>query len=114
MRKASLWIKLTRLRSRPQYDGPGLRVVAVTTYANELLKRGQSLSFVREIYDSVKIDLDFISDNWNKVRDRAMVLFSIITTPAPRRSLRISGKRLGRTASSQPLPSIELSARVLD
>ncbi len=60
---------------RPQNDGPALRALTLTKFANYLLDRGQDVQFVtRELYDSkvptgsvIKTDLEFVAHNWRAI-----------------------------------------------
>ncbi|MFC1623747.1 glycoside hydrolase family 15 protein [Candidatus Omnitrophota bacterium] len=49
----------------PQHDGPALRSVALIEYCEELLKEGK-IEQVKEIYSDIRLDLEYIVDNWHK------------------------------------------------
>lgn len=56
---------------RPQNDGPALRAIVLTRFANLLLEQGQTDYVRRALYDSaipsgsvIKADLEFVSHHW--------------------------------------------------
>ncbi|KAF9519201.1 carbohydrate-binding module family 20 protein [Hydnum rufescens UP504] len=50
---------------RPQRDGPALRATAMMTFANYLISSGNISYPANTIWPMVKIDLDYVSANWN-------------------------------------------------
>lgn len=56
---------------RPQNDGPALRAMVLTRFANAMLDRGEELYVRAQLYDSktptqsvIKTDLEFVSSHW--------------------------------------------------
>ncbi|TDL18606.1 glucoamylase [Rickenella mellea] len=51
---------------RPQRDGPALRSTALITYANWLIKNGNTSYAQNTIWPIIKLDLDYVAGNWNQ------------------------------------------------
>ncbi|GLB37373.1 putative 1,4-alpha-D-glucan glucohydrolase [Lyophyllum shimeji] len=51
---------------RPQRDGPALRANALITWANFLLTQGNSSYVSVTLWPIIKLDLDYVSANWNQ------------------------------------------------
>jgi glucoamylase len=51
---------------RPQRDGPALRSTAVITYANWLIKNGNSSYVTNTLWPIIQLDLDYVANNWNQ------------------------------------------------
>jgi len=51
---------------RPQRDGPALRATTFITYANWLLKNGNSTYVTSQLWPAIKLDLDYVAQNWNQ------------------------------------------------
>lgn len=49
---------------RPQCDGPALRAITLITYANFLLDSNASQA--NTLWPIIQLDLDYVSNNWNK------------------------------------------------
>lgn len=49
--------------ARPQNDGPALRSIAITSYAEVLMKQGKSEQVPKRIYSVVKKDLDYLVEH---------------------------------------------------
>ena len=47
-------------------DGPALRATAMITYANWLIKNGNSSFVTATLWPSIKLDLDYVAANWNQ------------------------------------------------
>ncbi|KAK4192005.1 family 15 putative glycoside hydrolase [Podospora australis] len=50
---------------RPQRDGPPLRAVALITYSNYLISKGQSARVKTEIWPVIANDLSYVGQYWN-------------------------------------------------
>ncbi|TFK40813.1 glucoamylase [Crucibulum laeve] len=76
---------------RPQRDGPGLRAIALITYANWLIDNSNASYVTNTLWPVIKLDLDYTAKYWNQsgfdlweeVSSR-----SFFTTAAQHRSLR--------------------------
>ncbi|KAG6920024.1 hypothetical protein DXG01_010092 [Tephrocybe rancida] len=51
---------------RPQRDGPALRANALITWANYLVSHGNSSYVTGTLWPILKLDLDYVSANWNQ------------------------------------------------
>ncbi|KAG6857730.1 hypothetical protein H0H87_004146 [Tephrocybe sp. NHM501043] len=51
---------------RPQRDGPALRANALITWANYLISQGNSSYVTGSLWPILKLDLDYVSANWNQ------------------------------------------------
>ena len=47
-------------------DGPALRATAMITYANWLLDNDNSTFVTNALWPIIKLDLDYVSQNWNQ------------------------------------------------
>ncbi|OCB88871.1 glucoamylase [Sanghuangporus baumii] len=51
---------------RPQRDGPALRATAIINYANYLLTNDNSTHVTNTLWPVLKLDLDYVAQNWNQ------------------------------------------------
>lgn len=49
----------------PITDGPALRATTLITYANWLVKNGNTSYVTSTLWPIIKLDLDYVSSNWN-------------------------------------------------
>ncbi|KAJ7914463.1 glucoamylase [Mycena leptocephala] len=76
---------------RPQRDGPALRSTAMIAYANWLLKNTSVSNVVNTLWPTIKLDLDYVADNWNQTGFdlwEEIHSSSFFTTAVQHRSLR--------------------------
>lgn len=57
---------LVNFTVRPLIDGPALRSTALITYANYLLANNNSTYVTSTLWPIIKLDLDYVSQNWNE------------------------------------------------
>ncbi|KIP06693.1 carbohydrate-binding module family 20 protein [Phlebiopsis gigantea 11061_1 CR5-6] len=76
---------------RPQRDGPALRSTAIINYANWLIANGNSSWVTKNLWPIIKLDLDYVSSNWNQTTFdlwEEVSSSSFFTTAVQHRSLR--------------------------
>ncbi|KIM75770.1 carbohydrate-binding module family 20 protein [Piloderma croceum F 1598] len=89
---------------RPQRDGSALRSTALITYANYLLANDNSSYVTSTLWPILKLDLDYISQNWNETTFdlwEEVSSSSFFTTAVQHRALREGTKlatAIGETA----------------
>jgi glucoamylase len=90
---------------RPQRDGPALRATAVITYANWLIRNGNSSYVSSSLWPMIKLDLDYVQQYWNQSTFdlwEEVQSSSFFTTAVQHRSLREGATlatTLGQTSS---------------
>ncbi|KDQ16681.1 carbohydrate-binding module family 20 protein [Botryobasidium botryosum FD-172 SS1] len=50
---------------RPQRDGPALRAITTTAFANYLSKQGNTSYVTNTLWPFIRLDLDYVRDSWN-------------------------------------------------
>lgn len=76
---------------RPQRDGPALRANVLITWANFLLKQDNSSYVTDTLWPIIKLDLDYVAENWNQTTFdlwEEVSSSSFFTTAVQHRSLR--------------------------
>ncbi|KAF8195461.1 glucoamylase [Pholiota molesta] len=76
---------------RPQRDGPALRATALIAYGNWLIANSNSSFALSTVWPAVKLDLDYVSANWNSTTFdlwEEVSSSSFFTTAVQHRSLR--------------------------
>jgi glucoamylase len=89
---------------RPQRDGPALRATSIITYANWLIKNGNTSYVTSKLWPMIQLDLNYVQNNyqnqgfdlWEEVNS-----MSFFTTAVQHRSLRegiLLANTLGQTS----------------